>query len=128
MVANFASFRPEDARLCYIWLPLYLLRVWGTVRFFVAISYPGHLSDSHYLPLLYLQCVGDSSHALVNFILFCVFDKEIRITYGKTCLRWVCAHKNNTGESMEVKLTVSVRYQSIESSSNLMQAESTYNP
>lgn len=125
MVANLSSFRPEDARLCYIWLPLYLLRVWGTVRFFVAISYPGHLSDSHNLLLLYLQCVGDSSHALVNFILFCVFDKEIRITYGKACMRWVCARKADAGESLEVQLTVSVRYQSIEPLSNLMQSKNT---
>lgn len=106
-------------------VPLYLLRVWGTVRFFVAISYPGHLSDSHNLLLLYLQCVGDSSHALVNFILFCVFDKEIRIKYGKACMRWVCARKADAGESLEVQLTVSVRYQSIEPLSNLMQSKNT---
>lgn len=104
MVANLSSFRPEDARLCYIRLPLYLLRVWGTVRFFVAISYPGHLSDSHNLLLLYLQCVGDSSHALVNFILFCVFDKEIRITYGKACMRWVWPVKLTLGNRWRFSL------------------------
>lgn len=54
-----------------------------------------------------------------------MFDKEIRLTYGKACMRWVCARKDDTGESVEVKLTVSVRYQSIEPSSNLMQAEIT---
>ncbi|XP_061196683.1 G-protein coupled receptor 157-like [Saccostrea echinata] len=110
MVMNPASLRREDERFCYIWLPLYLLRFWGTLRFFMVISNSNELQNGpNYL--LYLQCVGDSSHALGNFILFCLLDKEIRGKYMSVCFR-----RFENQEEQEENPTLSAHYQSIGSS------------
>ncbi|XP_062566880.1 G-protein coupled receptor 157-like [Saccostrea cucullata] len=111
MVVNPASLRRGDERFCYIWLPLYLLRFWGTIRFFFVISNQSSRLLSHdYDFLLYLQCVGDSSHALGNFILFCLLDKEIRGKYMSVCFR-----RFEQQEEHEENPTLSVPHQSIAS-------------
>lgn len=71
------SSRNEDSSiddrfgLLWIFLYLYVTRVWGTIRFFIFVGHNG----SPYLPtvnkvdkvLLYFQSVGDSAQGFVNF-------------------------------------------------------------
>lgn len=69
---NQGSAIDEKFGLLWIFLYLYLTRVWGTIRFFIFIVHNG----SPYLPavnkvdkiLLYFQSVGDSAQGFVNFV------------------------------------------------------------
>ncbi|KAL5014708.1 hypothetical protein ScPMuIL_008978 [Solemya velum] len=76
------SFRDGDERFTLVWLILYLLRMWGTIRFLMAWITDDNnfeISDLHTADrvLLYLQCFGDSAQAGFNCILFCLLDKKI---------------------------------------------------
>ncbi|XP_078338379.1 G-protein coupled receptor 157-like [Crassostrea virginica] len=82
-----ADLRDEDERFCFTWLILYVLRFWGTIRFFIAIS-EGNSGKI----LKYFQCAGDGAQALGNFLLFCVCDKNIRRKYRKLVAGW-CKNK-----------------------------------
>ncbi|XP_062566881.1 G-protein coupled receptor 157-like [Saccostrea cucullata] len=80
-----ANLRNEDERFCFTWLILYLLRFWGTIRFFFAVI--NKQSDGIIYAdtlFMYIQCAGDSAQALGNFILFCLLDKNIRKKYRET--------------------------------------------
>lgn len=69
---NQGSAIDEKFGLLWIFLYLYLTRVWGTIRFFIFVVHNG----SPYLPtvnkvdrvLLYFQSVGDSAQGFVNFM------------------------------------------------------------
>ncbi|XP_061196684.1 G-protein coupled receptor 157-like [Saccostrea echinata] len=77
-----ANLTNEDERFCFTWLVLYLLRFWGTIRFFFAVA--DVQSDEIIFAdtlFMYFQCAGDSAQALGNFILFCLLDKNIRKKY-----------------------------------------------
>lgn len=69
-----ATLRNEDQNFVYVWLILYLLRIWGTIRFVFFVIY--NLNPGGWL--LYLHAVGDPGQAFGNFILFCVFDRTVR--------------------------------------------------
>nr|XP_022338965.1 G-protein coupled receptor 157-like isoform X1 [Crassostrea virginica] len=74
------TIQQEDERFCYTALLLYLLRFWGTTRFFFAI-FGGYKKDFIVHAdsvLVYFQCIGDSAQAFSDFLLFCVFDKNFR--------------------------------------------------
>ncbi|CAG2243027.1 GPR157 [Mytilus edulis] len=83
--------RAEDENYLYLWLIGYLLRIWGTVRFFLFVS--GHSSnDKPYagidFALLHLESFGDSSKAFFTFLLFCIADKRTRhLLWNKICCR-----------------------------------------
>lgn len=80
---NQGSAIDEKFGLLWIFLYLYVTRVWGTIRFFIFVGHNG----SPYLPfvnkidrvLLYFQSVGDSAQGFVNFmgliLLPCIFNK-----------------------------------------------------
>ncbi|KAK3104463.1 hypothetical protein FSP39_002549 [Pinctada imbricata] len=75
--------RDEDEIYVLQWLLLYVLRIWGTVRYGLAMNKIGghHLIPSYDkvdFVLLHMQSVGDSSHAFFNCILFCFCDKTVR--------------------------------------------------
>lgn len=99
------DLRDEDERFCFTWLILYLLRLWGTIRFFIAISgdESGQEMTNVDNVLKYFHCAGDCAQALGNFLLFCVFDKNIRKRYREI----FCKYRNernlnvllNTSES-----------------------------
>lgn len=69
---NQGSAIDEKFGLLWIFLYLYVTRVWGTIRFFIFVVHNG----SPYLPivnkvdrvLLYFQSVGDSAQGFVNFM------------------------------------------------------------
>lgn len=74
--------RREDENFCYAWGMVYLLRIWGTLRFFMSF-YPHRYSLQEAYPtldsvFLCLQCYGASAQAFWNFILYCVCDKTVR--------------------------------------------------
>ncbi|CAG2254100.1 GPR157 [Mytilus edulis] len=83
--------RAEDENYLYLWLIGYLLRIWGTVRFFLFVS--GNSSnDKPYagidFALLHLESFGDSSKPFFTFLLFCIADKRTRqLLRNKICCR-----------------------------------------
>ena len=58
--------------ILWIFLYLYITRIWGTVRYFILVVHNGSpylpIVDKIDLALLYIQSVGDSAQAFVNFI------------------------------------------------------------
>ena len=93
-----ASLRNEDKNFLYVWFLLYLLRVWGTVRFFLFITLdPAEYAlymDTVMLVLLRLQAVGDPAQALVNCFLFCFLDK----TVFQKLKQFICCRRQSTQE------------------------------
>lgn len=88
------SSRTRDLRdmtiLLYLLMALYLLRVWGSVRFVINI-----LSDQpqrevscvvQYV-LLVLQSYGDCGQGFWNFIIFCCSDRVVRSRLFSCCCR-----------------------------------------
>ncbi|KAK3594990.1 hypothetical protein CHS0354_019919 [Potamilus streckersoni] len=75
------ELREEDKNFMWVWFVLYLLRIWGTVRFFLsftAIINNGEPIVHAHSVLLNMQGVGDSGQAFWNFVIFCLCDKTIR--------------------------------------------------
>ncbi|KAK3601921.1 hypothetical protein CHS0354_001930 [Potamilus streckersoni] len=68
-----AGFRDEDTHFLYLWLLLWLLRVWGTIRFILFWSQ----KEDNLTFLIIPQSIGDSAQAFGNCILFCFLDKEV---------------------------------------------------
>ncbi|KAL3861115.1 hypothetical protein ACJMK2_007184 [Sinanodonta woodiana] len=75
------EFREEDNNFMWVWFVLYLLRIWGTVRFVLSLTPVSTNSEDvglTQLVLLNLQGIGDSSQAFWNFVIFCLCDKTVR--------------------------------------------------
>ncbi|KAL3861114.1 hypothetical protein ACJMK2_007183 [Sinanodonta woodiana] len=76
-----SELREEDKNFMWVWFVLYLLRIWGTIRFFVSFSAIINKSEptrhAHFV-LLNMQGVGDSGQAFWNFVIFCLCDKTVR--------------------------------------------------
>ncbi|XP_062573155.1 G-protein coupled receptor 157-like [Saccostrea cucullata] len=76
---NQENHEEEEFGLLWIFLYMYLTRLWGTVRYFIFVGHEG----SNYKPffdkaddgLMYLQSIGDSAQAFVNFLGFVVWPK-----------------------------------------------------
>ena len=65
----------------YVWLILYVLRLWGTIRFVLFIIHNVNYGGW----LLYLQAIGDPGQAFGNFVLFCVLDRTVRTKMLNCC-------------------------------------------
>ncbi|KAL3887316.1 hypothetical protein ACJMK2_027258 [Sinanodonta woodiana] len=76
------DFRDEDTHFLYIWLVLWLFRVWGTIRFILILI----CGDTNNKPLIILQSIGDSAQAFGNCVLFCFLDKDVAKYIKKKCL------------------------------------------
>lgn len=74
--------RKEDENFCYAWGIVYLLRLWGTLRFFMSFYPRRYFLQDTYPTLdsvfMCLQCYGASAQAFWNFILYCVCDETVR--------------------------------------------------
>lgn len=77
------NLRDEDQLYTMIFLVLVPLRIFGTIRFFIAVH--KSISNDNLVifnhidhVLLYFQSVGDSSQAFCNAILFCLKDRVVR--------------------------------------------------
>ena len=84
------SLRDEDKNFLYVWLILYVLRFWGTLRFILSIAIEPSGEESYMEVFLYLQAIGDPAQAFCNFLLFCVFDKTVRT---RMVQKFVCCNK-----------------------------------
>ncbi|KAK3581731.1 hypothetical protein CHS0354_015499, partial [Potamilus streckersoni] len=76
------DFRDEDTHFLYLWLVLWLLRAWGTIRFMLRLFNAG----ADIKPLIILQSIGDSAQAFGNCILFCFLDKEVAMYIKQACI------------------------------------------
>lgn len=68
-----------EKRLTLVPVVFVLVRIWGTLRFFIYIA--GGLDNTKAAwekALLYLQGIGDSSQGFFNFLLFCLFTEKFR--------------------------------------------------
>ncbi|XP_061196682.1 G-protein coupled receptor 157-like [Saccostrea echinata] len=106
------NLRNEDERFCFTWLILYLLRFWGTMRFFIEISKTeSDKADAVDDILKYFHCAGDSAQALGNFILFCLLDKNIRGKYHE--MIGYCCNRHERNDLLKTPFPDSGNYQSI---------------
>ncbi|KAL4231090.1 hypothetical protein ACF0H5_008673 [Mactra antiquata] len=77
------KLRNEDTNFVYVWLIIYLLKVWGMTRFFITTYVSQETLQNQHLRtflgiLLSLQSYGASGQAFWNCILFCFLDKTVR--------------------------------------------------
>ena len=72
------SLRDEDKNFLYVWFLLYILRMWGTIRFFLYVFRNPSEKEWYMKGLLRLQAFGDPGQAFCNFFLFCLLDKTVR--------------------------------------------------
>ncbi|XP_053395808.1 G-protein coupled receptor 157-like [Mercenaria mercenaria] len=75
--------RNEDVNFVFVWMVIYLLRLWGFTRFFITtysdaktLHKPRMKSFLNFL--LLMQSYGDSGQGFWNFVLFCILDKTVR--------------------------------------------------
>lgn len=79
----------EDERfgLLWIFLYMYLTRVWGTIRYIIFLTHDGSSYRSFFNKfddgLFYLQSIGDSAQAFVNFLGFVVLPKWKNFTENR---------------------------------------------
>ncbi|XP_052760847.1 G-protein coupled receptor 157-like [Mya arenaria] len=77
------DLRDDDQNFVYVWLVLLMIRIWGTIRFFLR-AIPKSASDVNDemervdKVLTYFQAIGDPSQAFCNCILFCLLDGDVR--------------------------------------------------
>ncbi|KAJ8320455.1 hypothetical protein KUTeg_002042 [Tegillarca granosa] len=78
-IINSGRLRTEDENFCMAFAILYLVRIWGTIRFFMSIlntRYSPGLNQADSI-LVYFHSYGDSAQAFWNFVLYCLLDKTL---------------------------------------------------
>ena len=88
------SLRDEDKNFLYVWFLLYVLRVWGTVRFFLYVTFKPPDTETYMKVLLRMQALGDPGQAFVNCFLFCILDK----TVFEKLKQIICCRRQNDPE------------------------------
>lgn len=75
------NLRDEDQNFVFVWMIIYLLKLWGMTRFFVTTYGPPPTGPMpNFLTfLLIVQSYGASGQAFWNSILFCLLDKTVRL-------------------------------------------------
>ena len=94
------NLRDEDKNFLYIWLVLYIIRFWGTLRFFLYIYVKPTGWESYMEAFLYLQALGDPAQAFCNFLLLCVFDETVRQQMIRKFQNW----RGNSGDESKEQL------------------------
>lgn len=89
--------RNEDKNFLFVWLIIYLLKLWGLTRFFITTYASDEMlrdpSMTSFLEfLLNIQSYGASGQAFWNCILFCFCDSTVR----KAMVGWI---KGEDGEN-----------------------------
>ncbi|KAK3103471.1 hypothetical protein FSP39_019482 [Pinctada imbricata] len=69
------GFRENDEKFWLTWIVLLVLRLPGTIRTFTFLSKSTNREIDQYL--LYLQSFGDVGQALINCIIYCMFDSDV---------------------------------------------------
>ncbi|KAH3824058.1 hypothetical protein DPMN_125886 [Dreissena polymorpha] len=83
------DLRADDRNFLYVWLVLLAIRAWGTIRFFMLIASKGEIPKTLEVidtSLSYIQAFFDPSQALLNFILFCLLDRDVRQMMCQRCI------------------------------------------
>lgn len=71
--------RSRDRNFMYIWLVVFIIRFCGHLRFYIIAANANNDIRMPYRAILQcLQEFGDSAQAFVNFIVFCLCDKDAR--------------------------------------------------
>ncbi|XP_066912697.1 G-protein coupled receptor 157-like [Clytia hemisphaerica] len=71
--------KQADRKLIFIPIILIILRIWGTIRFFIYLFNTGCTKDRLWLcqGLLYLHTLGDNLQGAMNCILYCFFTPKV---------------------------------------------------
>eukprot|EP00053_Salpingoeca_punica_P011079 m.99207 g.99207 ORF g.99207 m.99207 type:complete len:184 (+) comp15581_c0_seq2:67-618(+) len=69
------AVRGPDRKLVFVPLVFVLLRMWGTLRFFLRV---GQSSYRNSFFITVMQAIGDSSQGFANGVLFCIFTSKVR--------------------------------------------------
>lgn len=81
-----------DRKLTFIPVVFILLRIWGTIRFFFFICYPGFAHNKQLQKklefLVYLQGIGDSAQGFTNFLLYCFLTEKFQNKLKKIFKCW----------------------------------------
>lgn len=98
------TLRNEDENFVFVWMVIYLLKLWGFTRFFITTYADQDAVNEQSMKifldfLLVMQSYGASGQAFWNFILFCVLDKTVR----KHLKKWL--HSRCSSEESEGLLT-----------------------
>lgn len=77
------TLRNEDENFVFVWMVIYLLKLWGLTRFFITTYANNDVLRNYSMQkflefLLVMQSYGASGQAFWNFILFCVMDQTVR--------------------------------------------------
>lgn len=87
-----AKAQTLERKLICIPLIFVMLRIWGTIRFFLLIAHGPNYEHNHSHDwLLILQGIGDNAPGFANFLLFCLFTEKCfgncrsRIQYCPIC-------------------------------------------
>jgi hypothetical protein len=94
--------RDEDENFVFVWLILYMLRFWGTLRFLMAVSRRPHpytyamFKADEFLRVP--QCIGDSGQAFWNCVLFCFCDKTVRARIMEFCCSCLPHYRQRQGQ------------------------------
>ncbi|XP_053407257.1 G-protein coupled receptor 157-like [Mercenaria mercenaria] len=77
------TLRNEDENFVFVWMVIYLLKLWGFTRFFITTYADLDVLQQQHMKgfldfLLTMQSYGASGQAFWNCILFCVLDKTVR--------------------------------------------------
>lgn len=75
--------RNEDENFVFVWMIIYLLKLWGFTRFFITTYADSDILNKSTMKnflnfLLIMQSYGASGQAFWNCILFCFLDKTVR--------------------------------------------------
>lgn len=81
------NLRDEDKNFLYAWFLLYVLRLAGTIRFFIYITLNPSDEEKYMKRLLRIQAFGDPAQAFGNFLLYCVLDGSVRTKLKKLLCR-----------------------------------------
>lgn len=111
------SLRNEDTNFLYVWFLLYVLRFWGTLRFFLFATFNPSEEEWYMEVLLRLQAFGDPGQAFGNCFLFCVLDKTVRMKMKQYLLR--CKRKQKSGVTIAVSSSQDVEYERVDDSQRL---------
>ena len=71
------SLRHEDRNYIFVFLVLWSVRMWGTIRFIMSLFHVPSSSKAMEV-LEKIQAFGDPSQAFFNFCLFCLLDGTVR--------------------------------------------------
>lgn len=86
MKGTIASMKIIDKKLFFIPLLFILLRIWGTIRFFLAVQGSAAVYNN---VLTILQGIGDPAHGTVSFVLYFVCTLKTREKF-RTELQGLC--------------------------------------